>query len=417
MGEVIGIVLLVISIWLHHRSVASSFIKSYYFPLLLVKLMAGISVGIVYSYYYKGGDTWNYFYQAIDFGNIAFASMANFIKLFVYNQYEMVVGFSYTYQPRAALMVKIVALVNVLSGSNYWLASLYFSFFSFVGIYKFASWLMSKFKYGEMAGLSLFIWPSFVFWSSGILKESIAVGLIFGVIAVFFESLKHKSFGKGLVVLIGLYLLFLIKYYFAVVLAIILLLYALSTFINLQRKSVFYQVIFWSVMILLGGILGGYLHPNLRLENVLGVIMENNKAFSSISSDQSIIHFMDAKLSWVWLLINTPKALFASLFLPLIPSGNIMFMLASVENVLLLGLFVRGLLVIRLKDLQQNSNILLASFNYIIILAIFLTLSTPNLGTLARYKVAFMPVVLIIVLLANRLAFSRKSYGESGPFF
>jgi len=52
-------------------------------------------------------------------------------------------------------------------------------------------------------------------------------------------------------------------------------------------------------------------------------------------------------------------------------------------------------------DLQQNSNILLASFYYIFILAIFLALSTPNLGTLARYKVAFIPVMLVVILLAN----------------
>ncbi len=408
MREMLGIILFVIIIWFHHRTVASSFIKSYYFPLLFIKLLAGVSVGLLYSYYYKGGDTWSYFYQAENFGDIAFASPANFMELFVYNQYEMVADFSYTYQPRAALMVKIVALINVLSGSNYWLTSIYFSLFSFVGIYKFANWVIDKFEYGNIAALSLFIWPSFVFWSSGILKETIAVGLILGVIATFFESLKAKYFAKMLIVLIAIFLLFLIKYYFAVVLAIILLLYSLSIFVKLQKQPVLYQVIYWSVLIIMGIVLGGYVHPNLRLENVLGVIMGNNKAFGVISSDQSIIHFIDVKTSWLWLLVNAPKALFASLFMPLIPRDSLMFMLASIENILLLGLFVRGLLKVKLKDLQQNSNMLFASFYYIFILAVFLALSTPNLGTLARYKVAFIPIVLVVVLLANRFRYRQE---------
>ncbi|MCF6352099.1 MAG: hypothetical protein L3J06_03720 [Cyclobacteriaceae bacterium] len=408
MREILGISILLFLVGCHYKSIEPGILKKLYFAGLMLKLGAGITVGLVYTYYYQGGDTWTYFYQAKILGQVAFSSTSNFINLYFKSNYGLVEGFAYPFQPRAALMVKIVALINVLTNHNYWLTSFFFSFFSFWGLFKFASWVSTSFKFGTVAGVTLFIWPSFVFWSSGILKESLAVGLIFGLIASFMQMLTTKKYHNIITLLLGLYLLFAIKYYYAAVLLVLLLLYSISLIFNpiairFSRRTVLWQVFAFVILLITGFMLAGLLHPNLKPGNILGVIIGNNEAFLAKSTQASTIYFYAAKPAWIWLLINTPKALFSSLVMPLwFYSFKPMYIIVVLENWLLLGLFIRGMYLTSWAKVRANFSLLFVSVSYVSMLAVFLALSTPNFGTLARYKVAFIPVVLVLIVCMNK---------------
>lgn len=409
MRDLFGLILLLVLIWLHYKNVANSEIRLYYFPALLLKLIAGISLGLVYSYCYEGGDTWNYFYQAQNFGEVAFSNWSNFIDLFVLSKYELIEKFDFTSQPRAALMVKLVAIVNLVTNNNYWVSSTYFSFFSFIGIWAFSSWVHKSFSYGKVAAISLFVWPSFVFWSSGILKESIAVGLIFWIMAKYFQMIESKLFKKAIPILIALYFLFVIKYYFAVVLLVVMLVYGIIEVTPINKKTFLQQTAAWFIIFAIGIIIGGFLHPNLQISNFLNVMFNNNQDFIAISKDKSLVHFVEAPTHWIWLLLNSPKALFAGLFLPLTLSNESLFYsISAIENWLLIILFLRGVLMLNFKNLNTRLNLLLASVFYVSMLAVFLSLSTPNLGTLSRYKVSYVPVILVLILVANRFKVPGK---------
>jgi len=403
MREILGISIVLFLVGYHYKNIESGILKKFYFPALMLKLGAGIAVGLVYTYYYQGGDTWSYFNQAKILGQVAFSTTSNFYELYFKSNYSLLEGFAYPFQPRAALMVKIVALINVFTNHNYWLTSFFFSFFSFWGLFEFASWVNTNFKFGTVAGVALFIWPSFVFWSSGILKESLAVGLIFALIAGFMQMLKRKKYHNIIALLLGLYLLFAIKYYYAAVLLVILLLYGISLIFNFSNKSVLWQIFAFAILLITGFMLAGLLHPNLKLDAILGVIIENNEAFLAKSTQASTIYFYAANSDWVWLLINTPKALISSLVMPLwFYSLKPMYIIVVFENWLLLGLFIRGVYLTNWAEVRANFSLLFVSVSYVSMLAVFLALSTPNFGTLARYKVAFIPVVLVLIVFMNK---------------
>ncbi len=38
--------------------------KRYFIPALTVKLVGALAIGMIYQFYYKGGDTFNYYKQA-----------------------------------------------------------------------------------------------------------------------------------------------------------------------------------------------------------------------------------------------------------------------------------------------------------------------------------------------------------------
>lgn len=402
MREAIGLLVFATLVFIHYKTVKKNKLITYYFPALGVKLLAGIAVGLIYTYYYDGGDTWSYFNQAKLISEKAFLDRASFYNFFIKSNYTAFDGFAYPTQPRAAFMVKLVALINVITHTNYWLTSLFFSFTSFIGIYKFAHWIMHQFNDAKIAALSLFVWPSFVLWSSGILKESLAVGLIFWVIPTFFKAINKKNIYLFASVLFGLIALFMIKYYYAIVLTVVLVIYGLSKLLNVDKKNLLTQAVSWFMMLIIGFIIGGLFHPNLRLDTIIGVMMENNLAFLAKSDAASTISFWSAKNEWLWLLVNSPKALFASLFMPLIPEKNGEFyLLTIVENWILMFLFLRALFRVQWAYVQAKFDLILASTSYIAMLAIFLALSTPNLGTLARYKVAFIPIMLVLIVQAN----------------
>lgn len=256
MRELIGIILLMFFVWLHNRRIYQEEIKYYYFPALILKILAGISVGLLYKYYYTGGDTWNYFYQAEIFGKIALHDWSNFSNLVFHSKYQLIDGFAYINQPRAALMVKLVFILNLITNTNYWITSAYFSFFSFIGVWTFSSWVYKSFNYGKLAALTLFVWPSFVFWSSGILKEALAVGLILWIISTFFLMMDSKSYQKVLPLLVATYFLFLIKYYFAVLVIVVLLVYVIVEMSPFHKKSYLYRTISWVLILFAGMIVG-----------------------------------------------------------------------------------------------------------------------------------------------------------------
>lgn len=409
MRELIGIILLMFFVWLHYRRIYQQEIKYYYFPALILKILAGLCVGLLYKYYYTGGDTWNYFYQAEIFEKIALHDWNNFSNLVFHSKYQIIDGFAYINQPRAALMVKLVFIVNLITNTNYWITSTYFSFFSFIGVWAFSSWVYKSFNYGKLAALALFIWPSFVFWSSGILKEALAVGLILWIISTFFLMMDSKSYQKVLPLLVATYFLFLIKYYFAVIVIVVLLVYVIAEMSPFHKKSYLYRTISWVLILFAGMIVGGFLHPNLEVLSFMSVIIKNNEAFVALSTEASVIHYIDTSSVWVWHLINSPKALFASIFMPLsLNRESVVYSMLAIENWVLLVFILRGAYIIKKSSLMPKFNMMLAAVSYIVMLSVFLALSTPNLGTLSRYKVAFIPVLLVMVFIANKIELRSK---------
>jgi hypothetical protein len=52
---------------------------------------------------------------------------------------------------------------------------------------------------------------------------------------------------------------------------------------------------------------------------------------------------------------------------------------------------------------QPVSILFLATASYCIVLCVFLALSTPNLGTLSRYRVGFLPFLIFLLAYRNPL--------------
>jgi hypothetical protein len=144
------------------------------------------------------------------------------------------------------------------------------------------------------------------------------------------------------------------------------------------------------------------MHPNFYLNRFLDVLITNHNDFVAISKPDALIHFYQLEPSWFSIFINSPWALFSGILRPFLWEANgLTGLLAAIENLIVLVLI--GSAFVKRAMPTENRILLFSTLTYIVLLCIFLTLSTPNLGTLSRYRVGFLPFLVFAVSYRNPL--------------
>ena len=378
----------------------NSGIKGYYWPGLAVKIIAGISLGLLYRHYYGGGDSWVMFNEAIKLAGSAFSSASSFVDIYLVSDYSAVPDYAYVIQPRAAFMTKILALLALITRHNYWLSASYLSIFSFFGFWLAANTVYKFFGSRMTAVIPTLFFPSLVFWSSGVLKESVAIGSLAGVLAILINAYYKKSIAwlHILLLLMGLLLLVYLKYYYAAVLMVTFATVFTTRAILPKSSSRYIEA--GSVLIVFMAILGAasLSHPNFWPSRFLNVMVDNYYQFLEKSSTGNVVRFSDLSPTIGSFLYYSPKALFAGLFYPLWMTSFSWLKLASiVENWLVLIAFISAIRYFKLPNLKDDRLLLWGMLLFVITSAVFITFSTPNLGTLVRFKIGYLMVFLTLV--------------------
>lgn len=139
--------------------------------------------------------------------------------------------------------IRINAIIMLFSFGSYAVHALAMLVFSFIGQFAFYKAFKSYFSGKEkLLALVVFITPSVLFWTSGVLKEPIAICLL-GLFVYAFMKLfiEYQYKVKYVLVLIGSLLLFLIlKPYILILLLIPLIIFALAKWLQIKRVVLFY---------------------------------------------------------------------------------------------------------------------------------------------------------------------------------
>ena len=404
----LNILLLIALAGFGYRTSHKSDIKVYYWPGLALKVIAGIGLGLLYSYYYAGGDSWVMFNEAIRLADTAFYSTRAFSDIYLFSDYSSIPDYAFVLQPRAAFMTKIIALPASLTGDNYWLTSCYFSMFSFFGFWFAANIIYNIVGNKTTAILPALFFPSVVFWSSGILKESIAISSLAVAMTILINAYYKKRTGwLSTLLLVGsIMLLLYLKYYYAAIL-IVSFITVFVIRVILPKTSTRY-IELGSIVIVFFTILGitSLFHPNFWPSRFLTVITDNYYNFIESSSDENVVKFNSLTPTITSFLYYSPKALLAGLFYPLtMESFNFLKMASVLENWLVLFSFIYAVRWFKIPELRDNRLLLWAILLFVITAAVFITFSTPYLGTLARFKIGYWAVFVTLItgVITNRI--------------
>lgn len=375
-------------------------IRKFYWHALAAKLSAGILVGIIHAALYSNSDTFSIFEWAKELSQHARLDFSWYLNYLWTGGSE---GF-FPGVERTIFFVKITSVFALITYDNYWIISLYFSLFSFL-----AAWRLTKFIWlnfpglGIPAAISLLFFPSCVFWTSGIIKESLAVMGLY-VLATLFLQLWLRQRISVIQIIIGvvaIWLVWEVKYYFIGLFAPALLTAWITRMIVEKRgiNKFSIEVLIWLLIFSATCLVASFAHPNFSLTRILNVLVSNNLAFLKFSNPDDVIYYFELENTWLSIGLNSPWALVSGLFRPFIWEANTFLkVVVSVENLILFVLVAMSLR--SLFDLKKSPHrlLILAILVYAVLLCVFLAISTPNFGTLVRYRIGFLPFFLILVL-------------------
>ncbi|MEI9918069.1 MAG: hypothetical protein WDO14_04615 [Bacteroidota bacterium] len=361
-----------------------------YWSALSLRLIAGVCVGLVFKNYYGFGDTFTLFDYACKLVDLLYADPGAYVRTILSNG------------SRSEFFSSIISVVNIFTANNYWLTSLWFSFFSFCCSYRLVRKLDFVIPWSKVASrVALLFYPTVVFWSSGIVKETLAFGAV-SMLAVYFLSfMRGQRITWRSLIAIGLFsfLLLNLKYYWAAVLMPSIIT-GLIIHYAVEKKTFNSKILIssWLAVFALLVIAVSFTHPNFYFERFLSVIVDNYGEFKQISRADNLINYYNLSPTWTSVIVNSPLALLFGLFRPTVfDASTPTAIIAGAENLLLLVLVLGKLRSLRMP-MAENQLIAFTTLVYVVVLCVFLALSTPNLGTLSRYRVGFLPFFVILIL-------------------
>lgn len=379
-----------------------------------VKIFGAIFVGLVYVYYYKGGDTLNFWDHTVITNSALQDSFATWFKL--------VSGFGDTYDtdvfpyasqmlwytsPAEHLLFSVGAVLGVFTLTTYLPTAVLLAAVSFIGVWRMFTVFTKLYPrlVKQMAFAVLFV-PSVVVWGSGYLKDTITfscLGFIMHYLyEIFYEN--KKIVGNSIKCLFFLYIVFVVKSYIMLAFLPAMLLWSvglLSYKIKNQRLIIVSRYILYVLSIVGLVVIGGQIQQQMFGEyNVESIAFKsmttrNYLIARTIEYEGSGYNLGEIDPTLGGMLEKAPAAINATLFRPYPwEARKPIVMLSALEALACLVLTIAAVfrnnpVRVVMRILSDETLQLCVIFTLVFAFAVGIT--TSNFGTLSRYKIPCMP--------------------------
>jgi hypothetical protein len=372
----------------------------------------GFALWVVYTFYYtdrvnsdiyKFYDDAHYIHQAYGENKAAFIGLmtgAEDSSLVTYTvqmknwerNFNKAVPFN-----ENRFMIRLNALMMLISGENIHVHTILFCFLSFIGCIL----LLRLFQHFTEAGKKKWmvmgiLFPSFLFWTSGGLKEALII-LGLGLLLYGFLLIRERGILAAFCFIIGLIILLLTKYFLLICLLPALAAYYLFISHTSRRQIIqkYTGVIIFTIIVL------QLIAPIGKGTNFARIISKKQKyaigeAKYMKAGSYSEVPTVDSTI--ISVVANLPIGLWDTMMKPYLwQSRNPMMLLSAGENVVVILLLILSLMY-RDKKKKYDYNILLFVTISVTLYFSIIGIMTPVLGNLVRYKVILMPLLIFILL-------------------
>ncbi|PRY13248.1 hypothetical protein CLV24_106163 [Pontibacter ummariensis] len=401
--------------WMQRQDWAST-LKPYFLPALVFKLLCGILLGLLYRYYYHSGDTITYYKASLVLTDYALQNPGAYSKLLLFNTFSSeafraTVPFSkFPDFSNSFYFIKLLSALNLLTRSSYYLNALYLSLFSFWGAARLVASLQACFpKRGKAAAIAFLFFPSVVFWSSGLLKDALMFGSMCWLIFFALKITHGRKARAGQLILapLMLYVFVRIKLFYAAVLIPLLLAYIFIKLVSRHTRmgeSYAVQVGSFLFVLVLGALAGSLLGVFFSLDFLLSEMHRNYTSMLEVSRHGPHIVLERMGPGVEQSLLSYPEAALSAVYRPFLGEAwGALYVLMGLENLLLLVLTVLFFAAALRKGFQRPPLLHLVFLIFVLVLAGVVGLTTPNFGSLSRYRIVFLPF-LVYLLLQNAYA-------------
>jgi hypothetical protein len=409
--------------------------RNFFIPALAFKFIGAIALGLIYQFYYGGGDTFTYHTHGSHWIWEAFMDDPVIgLKLFTqepgnYN------GETYAYsskiwmfRDRASMaVIKLAAAFDLFTFSTYSSTALFFALFAFSG--QWALFQISQKLFPDKTkwlAISILFVPSVVFWGSGILKDSITLAALCWMSYSLFRIFQFNKFSplNFFIIVFMAWVIYAIKIYILLCFIVAASIYLYFRYISRVRNTVIKLMI---APILISIFLGGGYYA---LESVAE---DDSRYALDKLGETAMITAYDIRYGWgarhgdnsgytlgeldgsLGSLIRlAPAGIIVTLFRPwLWEVKNPLMLLAALESLAFLLITLWVLYKTPIRDLIKkiNTPVVLFCLSFALMFAFAVGVSTYNFGTLMRYKIPVMPfysMFLVLVFPSKRDQKTKK---------
>ncbi len=404
-------------------------IYQYFMPGLLSKIGGAIALGFVYYFYYRGGDTINYYDTACALINVLLTKPDTFFYLYFgdpkMSELFMVSGeYDFIYwvnDPYAYFVSKCFVPVVLLCGKSYVASAIVVATLCYLGVWRLFLIFVKEFPSLEKQfAWSVLYVPSVVFWGSGIMKDSVTFSATCFYVHGFywFFTQKRWKFKYLMSLVVSIYLLLSIKPYILFALMPGSILWFVSLRVTKIRNG-FIRVIVTPTILVLGTALALFalqqLGDSLGRYSVDKVIKTASGAQQDLKQSYyggNTFNIGDYEPTIEGMLSVSHKAIFATLFRPtFLDVRNVVMGICAVENMFIL--FFTIYLIIRLRVVRfftyiTSHPLLMFSFIFSLFFAFSVGVSISNFGTLVRLKIPCIPFYLSSLVILNSMVTIKK---------
>lgn len=402
----------------------------YYLTGISLKIIGGLALVFVYTIYYPGGDTTNYFQDGVVINRLLFKNASAGLEVLLngasgknYYYFDSDTGFPVYIRDQATSFVSQIVTVFTFFGARSIIpTTLLLSWVSFIGIWSMYRVFLIEFpKLEKEMAISFFYIPSVIFWGSGILKDTISLSALgFFTFSFYQVFIRRQNILWNLIVLfLSVKVLLIVKAYIFFGVLPGALIWMVSTYVS-KVNARFIRNMLGPIFILItigcaylmlnsmGDSLGKFsvdqileraviTQRDLKSDYYRGNTFDIGEFDSSIPSILSVSH----------------KALFAGLYRPLIfEARNVLMLLSSIENLILLIFTIKLLYQVRVFGIFRyfyKNNLLTFALVFSLFFSLSVGLSTSNFGSMVRYKIPGLPFFVASLMIIRYYEQEKKA--------
>lgn len=380
--------------------------NSWLIALFLLKVAAGVAYGWFYSNipnYRNEADTWKFYFEGVQHTKMLFADPASYFSSIVDNPYGREYRHffstinSYWNDLKHVYMVKLVSVFNIFSGSRYYVNTIFYNFLTFFGPVALIRIMNDVFPGRlKLITVSTFLFPSFLFWSSGIHKDGIVFTLLILSVWIFYFSLKDKKLNILHLLLMGLLIGLIFPVRNHIVLASVPGFFAWWLADKYFRQK-------WIAFLLVTLVCSTffftskYIHPKLDLP--ISIVLRK-KEFIKLGGN-SFLPQRELQSNFLSFLKNAPQALNHTLVRPYVTEIISPLYLLSAIEILFIWLLI-FFWFFRFTENPYRHSVVLFLFLVSMVLLLLTGYIVPQLGAIVRYRSIFLPFIMVPILATIR---------------
>lgn len=388
--------------------------RRYYYPALGVKLLGAIALGLIYQFYYGGGDTFNFFHDSYYIWQAFLDNPAKGLSIIFKgagpedaDTYRYLQNTYFVIDSHTFFVIRLGALFGIFTLHHYSAIALCFAFVSFTGIWAMyrTFFVMYPMLHRPLA-VACFFLPSVFFWGSGYMKDTITLGALgWAFYSFYWGVVRQKKMVRHLIIfVIAVWFIYRIKIYILLCFLPSLILWVFLRFRNRMRPGVLRALVVPLLLLLatpIAYVVVSEITEGTRysIESLASTTQTTAEWLYYVSTVESGSAYSLGEFDGTWqsVISKFPAAVWVALFRPYLwEVRNPVMLLASLEATAFLFLTFRLLWQMRNKLITLTrylfeEPLIMMCLVFAISFSFGVGVNSYNFGTLVRYKIPMMP--------------------------